>query len=344
MSMSFKSLLKYLGVIALVAAVSLFISVIFFPITFSPTVDNDPSLPSIVLNGHNFHTETYGNPNNPVLISVHGGPGGDYRALLNLQALSDRYFVVFYDQRMSGLSSRNTDKEIVVQTFMDDLNSFVDHHANGKKINIVGHSWGAMLASGYVGKYPEKVSKVVLIEPGILRPDLAMRYFKGPGNSAPWQDHLGYKIQESLKIGLIWLNKWRVDTANDPQARDDYYESMRALYLANVRRENPNEFVGWRLGTYVQAQTIKKMASDPVLLNSLNFLEGVNRFTGDVLFLSSEFNDWYGADYQRQHLKYFQNAGERIVPGSGHTIFIDQPVLSNKIIDEFLSAPLENSR
>ncbi len=343
MPMTFNSLLKYLGVIVLVAVASFFISKAFFSITFSPTVDNDPSLPSLMLNGHNFHTETYGDPSNPVLIFVHGGPGGDYRSSLSLQALSDDYFVVFFDQRMSGLSSRNTDKEIVVQTFMDDLNSFVDHYANGRKVNIVGHSWGAMLASGYVGKYPEKVSRVVLIEPGILRPDLSMRYFQGPSNSTPREGRLGRTIWDSINVGLIWLNKWRVDTTNDPQARDDYYGSMRTLYLTNVRKKSPNEFVGWRLGTYVQAQTIQKMASDPTLLGSLDFLVGVENFTGDVLFLSSEYNDWYGADYQRQHLKFFQNASESIVPGTGHVIFIDQPELSNEMIGEFLSAPLKSS-
>jgi proline iminopeptidase len=294
-------------------------------------------LPSVKLNGHNFHAETFGDPSNPVLIAVHGGPGGDYRSLLSLQALSDRYFVVFYDQRMSGLSSRETDKEIVVRTFMDDLNFFVDHYANGRKVNIVGHSWGAMLASGYVGQYPEKVSKVVLVEPGILRPDLSMRYFQGPSNSAPWHDRLGHTIWDSINFGLIWLNKWRVDTTNDPQARDDYFVSMLALYNANVRKETPNEFVGWRMGTYVIAQTVQKMASEPALLESLNFLQGVDRFTGDVLFLSSEYNDWYGADYQRQHLQYYRNATEDIVAGSGHlVIFIDQPELSNKMIDAFL--------
>ncbi|MDL1892501.1 alpha/beta hydrolase, partial [Sphingobacteriales bacterium CHB3] len=47
------------------------------------TVDQDPSLPSISVNGTQLHAETYGNPNDPMIVVLHGGPGSDYRSLLN---------------------------------------------------------------------------------------------------------------------------------------------------------------------------------------------------------------------------------------------------------------------
>ncbi len=53
-----------------------------------PTVAEDASLPAIEMNGSRFHAETFGNPANPVIVLLHGGPGGDYRSL---RALSGRY-------------------------------------------------------------------------------------------------------------------------------------------------------------------------------------------------------------------------------------------------------------
>ncbi|GAF92260.1 unnamed protein product, partial [marine sediment metagenome] len=53
--------------------------------TVPATVDQDPSLPSITINGYTYHGETYGDPTNPVVIILHGGPGSDYRSILNLQ-------------------------------------------------------------------------------------------------------------------------------------------------------------------------------------------------------------------------------------------------------------------
>jgi proline iminopeptidase len=67
------------------------------------TVDQDLSLPSITVNGAMLHSEAFGNPDSTIIVCLHGGPGGDYRYLLNCKDLADHgYRVVFYDQRGSG--------------------------------------------------------------------------------------------------------------------------------------------------------------------------------------------------------------------------------------------------
>ena len=83
-----------------------------------PTAEQDANLPSIKINGTVLHTETFGDIHNPIIIFLHGGPGGDYRALISefgqenasrypsermldkagLTRLQDDYFLVFYDQ------------------------------------------------------------------------------------------------------------------------------------------------------------------------------------------------------------------------------------------------------
>ena len=57
--------------------------------TVPETVAQDPSLPHTTIDGYTYHGETYGDPANPVVINLHGGPGGDYRSNLALQALAD---------------------------------------------------------------------------------------------------------------------------------------------------------------------------------------------------------------------------------------------------------------
>ena len=42
------------------------------------TVAEDASLPSIEMNGSRFHLETFGDQTNPVIIFLHGGPGGSH--------------------------------------------------------------------------------------------------------------------------------------------------------------------------------------------------------------------------------------------------------------------------
>ena len=141
---------------AIILVVLFLANTLLRPITFSPTVDLNPSLPSITLNGYTFHSETMGNPDNPVVIALHGGPGGDYRNLLPIAPLSDDYHLVFYDQRMTGLSSRDFDGVLDIESFFTDLDLFVDHVGAGDPVILLGDSWGAMLASGYASRFPEK--------------------------------------------------------------------------------------------------------------------------------------------------------------------------------------------
>src|SRR3954454_4492848 len=92
------------------------------------TVDEDPSLPAIDLAGTRFHAEAFGNPDAPVLIVLHGGPGSDYRPLLPLRALADdSYRVVFWDQRGAGLSARHDPGTIDLATYLEDLRLVIEH-------------------------------------------------------------------------------------------------------------------------------------------------------------------------------------------------------------------------
>ena len=49
------------------------------------TVDQDPSIPSITVNGAMLHSEAFGPADGSMVVCIHGGPGGDYRYMLNCQ-------------------------------------------------------------------------------------------------------------------------------------------------------------------------------------------------------------------------------------------------------------------
>lgn len=57
------------------------------------TVEQDTSLPSIIVNNTQLHTEAFGNPANPMLVILHGGPGSDYRYLLNCKAFASQGYI-----------------------------------------------------------------------------------------------------------------------------------------------------------------------------------------------------------------------------------------------------------
>lgn len=286
--------------------------------TIPETLDSDPLVPRIELNGIEFHSETFGDPENPTLIVLHGGPGADYRYLLDLQVLADQYFVVFYDQRGSGLSTRIGAETLTVQDMIDDLDLFVEHYSPDDPIYLIGHSWGAMLASGYVGQHPDKVAKVVLAEPGGLTNETMAQYMD---NFASTMD-----MDLMLKIVPVWFESLHI---LDSENRADYL-SGRAASIWGSDPENPYQCSGqsetypsWRSGSAVSNGILANARVADGTLDVSILSENADRFILPVLFLASECNTWLGEDLQHQHAALFPSAHVVVIEDAGHYMFND---------------------
>lgn len=296
------------------------------------TVSDDPSLPNVTINGTVFHAETFGNSARPVVIVVHGGPGWDYRGLLPLKGLSDEYYVVFYDQRGTGLSPRVDPKELSLGSSLRDLDSIIDHFGRGKKVDLIGHSWGAMLVTGYLGKHPEKVNHAVLAEPGFLTTEMMKQ--SGVKFGPRWE--AGFLMRASK----AWFQSLHVK-GPDKDAASDYFMGQVAPYA------NPEYYCSgivpdagalhWRTG--VQAmQAILHSAMDEKGDFHINLTEGIERFTSPVLFLTTECNRLIGSTHQEKQAKFFPNARIAVIKGSGHSMFGERPAESIGIVREYLKS------
>jgi len=303
--------------------------------TVAATADQDPSLPSITINGYTYHSETYGNPENPVVITLHGGPGSDYRSILNLQQLADEYYVVFFDQRGAGLSPRVSPEEITLVSAIADLDSIVEYFGKGRKVSLVGHSWGAMLASAYLGQYPEKVDHVVLAEPGFLTTEFMQRFLE--------QTQLTFSpdvITYFLKTKFESLHVMSIDD----QAMNDYFGHHFNLYQGEDHPQagfycpsaNPDPEGTWRFGASA-ASSIQSEAIDAEGNIILNLVEGVENFTDRVLFIAGECQTVIGAEWQQEQMAFFPNADLVVIPDSGHEMFKENPKDSIAAVREYLN-------
>jgi proline iminopeptidase len=99
----------------------------------------------------------------PIVI-VHGGPGLDHTYLLpQFYALAKEHKLIFYDQRASGRSTSLVDtNSMTMGNFVEDLEGI--RKAFGiQKLNLLGHSWGGLVAMFYALKYPENLNSLVLV-------------------------------------------------------------------------------------------------------------------------------------------------------------------------------------
>lgn len=300
------------------------------------TADKDNNISHINVNHHAIHTEVFGAKNLPVLIVIHGGPGADSRYLLALSALSDRYRVVFYDQLGSGLSQRVPSTHITLASFIADLDGVISHFSPHASVSILGHSWGAMLATAYAGQHPEKVNRLVLAEPGFLDADSLseLDFNKSPS----W--HLIAKVSSS------WINKWRVNSNGDSYAREDWFlqqilpATQDPSSLCNGRLP---ELAAWRFGSPAFAATVGRMMDDPAWAKTLNFTQGLENYHGKVLFIRGECNREQDESSQRKMMKKFGSQNQAMlvsVKDAGHFMFNDQPEASIAVVREFLGSAM----
>lgn len=100
------------------------------------------------------------------MIVLHGGPDFDISYLLpELDRLSDKFHLIYYDQRGRGRSADHVKPEdVTLKSELADLDE-VREHFHLDKVVLLGHSWGAVLALEYALRHPERVSRLVLMDP-----------------------------------------------------------------------------------------------------------------------------------------------------------------------------------
>ena len=102
----------------------------------------------------------------PVIV-LHGGPDFDHSYLRpDLDRLSGSLRLIYYDQRGRGRSAAGVRAEdVTLESEIADLETIRQHDQLGATA-VLGHSWGAVLALEYAIRHPDRVSHLLLMNPG----------------------------------------------------------------------------------------------------------------------------------------------------------------------------------
>jgi proline iminopeptidase len=266
-----------------------------------PTADQDPRLPqmSVEVAGvkRALHLETFGDASNPALFVFHGGEGSDFRALLPLAALSDRYFVVMWDARGSGLSERIDAHEVSEASYADEVHLVKERFSPGVPAAFIGYSSGGFHGSIALSHYPDDFAELVLIEPD------------------PFDATTRAKAELEVPVEAPWVHEylWQNETMTpDDHARADYKlmsVSQRALAQISCDPSHPSHYPMWRLGALVRAESARVFAH-------ADFRPAMAAHRGPVLIIASDCGP-LDATFQRAEVAPVFEDARVVTLGSG---------------------------
>ncbi|HNM25820.1 MAG TPA: alpha/beta hydrolase [Saprospiraceae bacterium] len=286
-----------------------------------PTVEEDPGLPSVFLNNTLFHAETFGNPDDPVIIVLHGGPGADYRSMLPYKELAQEgFYVVFWDQRGAGLSQRQDKDQITLDNYLEDLKQVIDHYTRSdtRQVILFGHSWGAMYATMYVNAFPQRVSKVVLCEPAAFTSDDLRDFFKKAYQPA---------FFEETTNDLAWSDGL---ISADEHAVQDYKRALVIESVSDHEQNNPaRPAPHWRWGAVASIWL-------PQSQKDFDWTTRLGEFQGKALFIDGEWGSVHTLERQKMLAAHYPDATVVTVNNAGHDVLYQQFETCKNLIVNFL--------
>jgi proline iminopeptidase len=273
------------------------------------------------------------------LVIVHGGPGASHDYLMpHLVPLARNNRLVLIDERGSGRSPALEDaRQYTVESMVEDVEAVRIALRLGT-INLLGHSYGGVLAQAYALKYQKNLSHLILCSTfsstkAVNRVLAAMK----EGMSS----ELRARIDSLEQAGLFGKGR----AFRHGRYTDDYMTAAWGEgyfpYLY-VRRPDANfdpllsGMMSWDL-----YRTMWGSHGEFVIDGNLASVEYDDRLSSIKVPTLITVGDRDQCDPSLSRAMQERIPGSKLVvfPESGHMTFVDQPALFVKTVDEFLHPP-----
>jgi proline iminopeptidase len=271
------------------------------------------------------------------IIVLHGGPDFDQSYLLpDLDRLSDSSRLIYYDQRGRGKSGNGVRPEdVTLASDIADLEK-VRRHFQVNPVVLLGHSWGTVLALEYALRYPERVSHLILMNPGPASTDDYKQLRK------EWLEKRADDMERRKAIAATAAYK-----EGDPDAVIAYYRIH--FKPAFVRPENYEKIIARLRSSFTREGILKWRAIEARLMNDtwsspeFDLLPQLKSLKIPTLVISGD-HEFIPAATAEHITQAIPNARMVTLKGCGHFTYLECPVAVHEQIDAFLRGGLKQGR
>jgi proline iminopeptidase len=265
------------------------------------------------------------------IIVLHGGPDFDHSYLVpDLDRLSDSFHLIYYDQRGRGRSADGVRPEdVTLASDIADLEK-VRQHFHLDSVVLLGHSWGTVLALEYALRYPQRVSRMILMNPAPastddykqLRKEWLEKRADDMERRKTVSDTAAYKEADPDAVTAYYRIHFK-----PALARPEDYEKLIARMQANFIRQGKEGIIKARA---VESRLMNDTWSSPGydLLPKLKSL----KIPTLVIYGDHEFIPAATAEHITRAIP---NARMVTLKGCGHFSYLECPVAVREQIEAF---------
>ncbi len=271
----------------------------------------------------------------PLLI-LHGGPGASHDYFLPyLLPLARTNRLIFIDERGSGRSGKIEDPAgYTVENMVEDVEA-IRKELNLRKINLLGHSYGGVLAQAYALKYQENLSHLILCSTFHSTSKMNAVFKNILGKMTP---ELRTRIEKLEKEGLFGHGK---DYEKNRYTTDYMIAAWGEGYFPYLYQNHPdpnydpvaNGNTSWDLYREMWGSNGEFVIDGN--LKSVEYADKLSTIKVPTLITAGD-NDECDPSLSKDMNAKIPGSKLVIFPKSGHMTFVDQPSLFISTIDGFL--------
>jgi len=280
--------------------------------------------------------------NGKKVLVVHGGPGLPFgSAPEGMSLLNDQFEFVYYDQRGSGRSTRPFDT-FSGSNFYDNMKTLEGKLGLGAqiadierirkilkedKLTIIGHSFGAFIATLYAAEFPNHVENLVLVSPADL---IEMPSPRGDIYTQI-RELLPIEMRPSFEGYQKRLFDFGTMFEHSEQSLIDMNNEFFKFYQAAMESKGaqlPDMQRDSRSGGWMVMAMFMSIGQENDYRPHLATIEA------PVLVIHGE-NDLQSATASMSYAESLPNAEFKVIAEAGHFSFVEQPRIFSVIVMEF---------
>jgi proline iminopeptidase len=267
------------------------------------------------------------------IIVLHGGPDFDHSYLLpELDRLADSYRLIYYDQRGRGRSAEGVRPEdVTLASDLADLDA-VRKHFRLESVILLGHSWGTVLALEYALRYPERVSKLILMNPApASKADLAIVrdvYLKKLGADRDRQKEIMASPAYQEGDPETVTARYRLHFKPALLRHEDYEKLMARMHEAFIRQGSDG---------IKKARAVEdRLLSDTWQLDGYDLLPRLRASQVPILVLGAD-HDFFPPEIAGHIAQSSSNAELVVLQDCGHFSYLECPDAVRTSVGAFIA-------